>query len=213
MGVEVDVSDEAQVAAMIAATVDAFGRLDVLHNNATVSEPIEFARDGLIENMDVDVWDHIMAVNARGTMLGCKYAIPIMRDGGGGSIINMSSTSSKLGDLSRTAYGASKAAINVLTTYVATQGGPAGIRCNVIMPGPIRTPAFKANEKPEMTDILLRNVLTPYLGEPLDVAYLALFLASNESKFITGQEIPINGGLNCHQPHYGERMRDQMRSS
>ena len=81
----------------------------------------------------------------------------------------------------------------------------------MILPGPIRTPAFAANEKPEMTDILLRNVLTPYLGEPLDVAYLVLFLASDESKFVTGQEIPINGGLNCHQPHYGERRRDEAR--
>ena len=203
---EVDVSDEGAVQACIESTVQIFGRLDVLHNNATAAQSPEFAADGAVTDMSTEVWDRIQAVNLRGAMLGCKHAIPIMIVGGGGSIINMSSGSSKLGDLTRTAYGCAKAGVNALTTYVATQYGRDGIRANVILPGPIVTPAHEANVSAEFEAVLRRNVLTPYLGTASDVANLVLFLASADSRFITGQELEINGGLSSHQPHYAERV-------
>jgi NAD(P)-dependent dehydrogenase (short-subunit alcohol dehydrogenase family) len=148
IGVAADVSVEADVIAMVAAAVDAFGGLDVLHNNAALTDPDLFAPDQRITEMPVDTWDLTMAVNVRGPMLGCKHAIPRMIERGGGSIINMSSTSSRLGDHTRTAYGVSKAAVNTLTNYVATQYGLDGIRCNTIAPGPILTPALRAHAAP-----------------------------------------------------------------
>jgi NAD(P)-dependent dehydrogenase (short-subunit alcohol dehydrogenase family) len=198
-----DVSDEEQVRAMVATVMDEFGRIDVLHNNAALVDPEVFPRDATVTNMDVEIWDLVMAVNLRGPMLGCKHAIPAMIEGGGGSIVNMSSGSSRLGDFTRAAYGASKAGVNALTLYVATQYGRDRIRANAILPGPIVTPAF-ADNAPDRS-ILESSLLTPYLGEPLDIAYLVLYLASDESKFVTGQLFAVNGGLSSHQPMYAQK--------
>jgi NAD(P)-dependent dehydrogenase (short-subunit alcohol dehydrogenase family) len=206
IGVAADVSIEADVIAMVAAAVEAFGGLDVLHNNAALTDPDLFAPDQRITEMPVDTWDLTMAVNVRGPMLGCKHAIPRMIERGGGSIVNMSSTSSRLGDHTRTAYGVSKAAVNTLTNYVATQYGLDGIRCNTISPGPILTPALRNNIPPDVANVIQRNVLTPRLGEPDDIAHLVLYFASDESAYVTGQYIGCNGGLDAHQPHLGERI-------
>jgi NAD(P)-dependent dehydrogenase (short-subunit alcohol dehydrogenase family) len=211
IAVRADVSDEADVAAMVGATVEAFGGLDVLHNNAALTDPALFAPDGGIVDMPVETWDLTMAVNLRGPMLGCKHAIPHMIERGGGSIVNMSSTSSRLGDFVRSAYGASKAGVNVLTNYVAAQHGLDGIRCNTIAPGPIVTPAMEHNIPPDVRAVIGRNVLTPRLGVPEDIAYLVLYLASDESSYVTGQYFGVNGGLDAHQPHYGERV-EQLRA-
>ena len=199
-----DVSDEAQVVAMVETAVQEFGRLDTLHNNAALVAPDQFALDRGIVDMPVDTWDRIMGVNLRGVMLGCKHAIPHMIRGGGGSIINMSSGSSRLGDFQRTAYGASKSGVNALSSYVATQHGRHRIRVNTILPGLILTPAAHDNLPADRKDILADNVLVPYFGEPIDVAYLVLFLASDESRYITGQLFPIDGGMSCHQPTYAQ---------
>ena len=139
-------------------------------------------------------------------MLGCKHAIPRMIESGGGSIINMSSGSSRLGDLERSAYGASKAGVNALTLYVATQHGRDRIRCNTILPGLVLTPAARDNLLPGMRQTLESNVLTPYVGEPDDIAYLVLYLASDESKYVTGQAFPVNGGMSSHQPTLAQRI-------
>jgi NAD(P)-dependent dehydrogenase (short-subunit alcohol dehydrogenase family) len=201
-----DVSDEDQVEAMVDATLQSFGRLDILHNNAALVDPKLFPLDGRVVDMSVDVWDQVMAVNLRGPMLGCKHAIPRMVETGGGSIINMSSGSSRLGDLERSAYGASKAGVNALTLYVATQHGHENIRCNAILPGLVLTPAARDNLLPGLRQVLESNVLTQYVGEPDDVAYLVLYLGSDESKYITGQAFPVNGGMSSHQPTLAQRL-------
>src|SRR4051812_40180354 len=119
--IRVDLTDEAHVAAMIAATVQRFGGVDILDNNAALADAGVLAQDTTVTDMTVDVWDQMMAVNLRSQMLTCKYAIPHMVGRGGGAIVNMSSGAASSGDLTRTAYSVSKAGIAALTAYVATQ--------------------------------------------------------------------------------------------
>jgi NAD(P)-dependent dehydrogenase (short-subunit alcohol dehydrogenase family) len=131
-------------------------------------------------------------------MLMCKHAIPEMIKSGGGSIINMSSGASLKGDRTRTAYGVSKAGVNTLSMYVATSHGKEGIRVNTIVPGLIITDAVRAHLNEKIVANLGKATLTPYLGEPQDIADLVLFLGSDESRYITGQMIAIDGGMSAH---------------
>ena len=134
----VDISDESAVEALIAFTVERFGRLDILDNNAAgvASNPFD---DSLVTGLQADMWDRVFAVNARGTMLMCKHAIPHMVRAGGGSIINITSDSYAGGDDFPTAYACSKGALVTLTKYIATQFGRQGVRCNAISPGLMRS--------------------------------------------------------------------------
>jgi NAD(P)-dependent dehydrogenase (short-subunit alcohol dehydrogenase family) len=200
----VDVSDEEQVAALMAFAADRFGGLDVVHNNAADTSAEVIGRDMDVATMTVGVWDRTMAVNLRGPMLGCKHAIPLLLARGGGVIVNMSSDSSQGGDLSRTAYGASKGGINVLTSYVATQYGRKGIRCNAISPGLVMTPAADRNLTGAMREIFRNNHLSARFGQPVDIANLVAFLASDEGSFINGQVILADGGMMAHTPVYSQ---------
>jgi NAD(P)-dependent dehydrogenase (short-subunit alcohol dehydrogenase family) len=196
----VDIASEDQVRAMVERTVAEFGGIDVLHNNAAAmsTEDIEPV------TMAVDVWDRMMAVNTRGAMLCCKYAIPVMIARGGGSIINTSSGSGLSGDVHRIAYGSSKAAVNMFTKYVATLYGKSGIRCNALAPGLTLSSKAKESISAEGQAMYLRHTLMPRLGEPADLANAVLFLASDRSSFITGQVIAVDGGLNSHRPFVAE---------
>ena len=196
----VDISSEDAVRAMVATTVEEFGGIDILHNNATLVSGDDI--DPV--TMSADVWDRIMAVNTRGAMLCCKHAIPVMIGRGGGSIVNTSSGSGLSGDLQRTAYGASKAAVNMFTQYVATIYGKHGIRCNAVAPGLTLTAAAKQHIDADTQAMYLRHTLMPRLGRPDDIANAVLFLASDQSTFITGQIIAVDGGLNCHRPFVAE---------
>jgi NAD(P)-dependent dehydrogenase (short-subunit alcohol dehydrogenase family) len=211
IAVTADVSDESQVRTMVAATVAEYGALHVLVNNAALVEPGHFARDVGVVDLDVEVWDRVMAVNVRSVMLGCKHAIPRMIEAGGGSIVNMSSGSARLGDFVRTAYGSSKAAINTLTKYVATQHGRDRVRVNAVAPGLVLTPPAFANLTPEHRERLESNLLTPFVGEPVDVAAMVLYLASDESRYVTGQVLPVNGGQSAHQPTYAQQLEARRR--
>ena len=159
-------------------------------------------RDGDIVSLDVEVWDRTMAVNLRGPMLGCKHAIPHMIQAGGGAIVTTSSTSGQFGDLSRAAYGVSKAGIDSLTRYVATLYGKQGIRANAIAPGVVKTPALAANVAPEELALFERNHVTPGMGEPQHIAQVVAFLLSDAAAYITGQVVNVDGGLVCHTPLY-----------
>jgi NAD(P)-dependent dehydrogenase (short-subunit alcohol dehydrogenase family) len=196
--VSADLSDEAAVETTIAAVADHFGRVDVLHNNAALTESSFLSRDTPVTELPLDVWERTMAVNLRSQMLTCKHAIPQMVRNGGGSIINMSSGASLKGDRTRTAYGVSKAGVNTLSMYVATSHGKQGIRVNTIVPGLIITDAVRSHLTEKMLTGLGRATLTPYVGEPDDVANLVVFLASDESRYITGQMIAIDGGMSAH---------------
>jgi NAD(P)-dependent dehydrogenase (short-subunit alcohol dehydrogenase family) len=204
LAISADVSQEADVEVMVAAAIDNFGRLDILNNNAALVSPEVMARDVDIVNMDVDIWDQTMAVNLRGIMLGCKHAIPHMLERGCGSIINMSSASGNSGDIARAAYGTSKAGVNGLTQYVATMYGKQGIRCNAIAPGVIETQALINNISVVQRQAYTAHHLTPRLGLPEDIAKTVAFLASDDSAFITGQIISVDGGLMSHHPSFAE---------
>jgi NAD(P)-dependent dehydrogenase (short-subunit alcohol dehydrogenase family) len=195
---EADLADEEQVSAAISATVSRFGRLDVVHNNAALTESDFLSRDTDVSGLSLEVWERTMAVNLRSQMLTCKHAVQEMVRGGGGSIVNMSSGASLKGDRTRTAYGVSKAGVNALSMYVATSHGKQGIRVNTIVPGLIITDAVRAHLDESMLARLAKVPLTPYLGQPDDVADLVVFLASDESRYITGQMIVIDGGMSAH---------------
>lgn len=203
-GFGVDVSVEEQVAAVVQHAVDRFGGLDIMHNNAADTRAEVIGRDGTVDSMEVSVWDQTMAVNLRGTMLGCKHAIPRLLERGGGVIVNTSSNSGLSGDLSRTAYGASKAGINALTMYVATQYGMQGIRCNAVSPGLVMTPAAERNLTGEAREIFRLNHLTERFGVPEDIARAVAFLASEEASFINGQVLCVDGGMLAHTPTYAQ---------
>jgi NAD(P)-dependent dehydrogenase (short-subunit alcohol dehydrogenase family) len=196
----VDVSEEETIAAMIEDTLERFGGLDILHNNAAASDMATGSRDGALVDLEVEVWDRAMAVNLRGPMLGCKHAIPVMLRRGRGSIIQTSSASGLCGDLARAAYSASKAGLDSLTRSVATQYGKQGIRCNSIAPGVVETPALAANVPPEALAAYLGSSLTPRLGKPEDIAAAVVFLASDDAAYITGQVLSVDGGLLAHHP-------------
>jgi NAD(P)-dependent dehydrogenase (short-subunit alcohol dehydrogenase family) len=204
--VTADVGDPDAVAAMVDTTVSAFGRLDILHNNAARLDPDHMQHDGLVADLDVDHWDATMRVNLRGYVLGCKYALPHMIEGGSGSIVNTSSQAATHGDLRMSAYAMAKGGVNTLTRYVATQYGKAGVRCNAIMPGIVLTEAMLSDEEAAagIQALLGRHTVTPWLGTPDDVANLVLFLASDESRYITGEVIGIDGGFSAHQATYGD---------
>jgi NAD(P)-dependent dehydrogenase (short-subunit alcohol dehydrogenase family) len=199
-----EVSSEESIREMVARAIERFGGIDILHNNAAASDPALMGRDLELADMEVEVWDMTFAVNLRGPMLGCKHAIPHMLERGGGAIVNTSSASGLTGDLSRAAYGASKAGLDSLTRYVATQYGKRGIRCNSIAPGVIETPALAANLPAEQLAVFERSHLTPRLGRPEDIAAAVVFLVSDDAAFITGQTISVDGGLLAHHPTFAE---------
>jgi 3(or 17)beta-hydroxysteroid dehydrogenase len=190
MFLKLDVTEEPQWEAAVGAVVDAWGRLDVLVNNAGISGS---ATNDLY---DTGLWDRIMAVNARGCFLGVKYAVAAMRRGGGGSIVNLSSISGVVGqERIHCAYNASKAAVRLLTKSVAVQEGAAGIRVNSIHPGlmpPMRTSGATAD--PVFRAKMLGHVPLGRSGEVDEVAYAILFLASDESSYMTGSEMHVDGG-------------------
>ena len=206
-GVEADLAEETDAAAAVEAAVTRYGHLDVLHNNAAMTESDFLSRDTDVTDLALEVWEKTMAVNLRSQMLMCKHAVPEMVRAGGGSIINMSSGASLKGDRTRTAYGVSKAGVNTLTMYVATSHGKQGVRVNTIVPGLIITDAVRAHLTDRMLAGLGRATLTPYVGEPEDVADLVVFLASNESRYITGQMIAIDGGMSAHVGSAGQEDR------
>ncbi len=199
MFVRHDVAREADWRAALDATIARHGRLDVLVNNAGIGTP------GSIEATTLQAWQAMMSVNSDGVFLGCKHAIEVMKRSGGGSIVNLSSILGIIGDGGAIAYSASKGAVRLLTKsaalYCAHRGY--GIRVNSVHPGFIWTPMVeglvnnardpaRAKERLEHVQPLGR------MGKPEDVAYAVLYLASDESSFVTGAELVIDGGVTAH---------------
>jgi NAD(P)-dependent dehydrogenase (short-subunit alcohol dehydrogenase family) len=206
--VRVDVRSEDDVAAMIDTAVRDFGGLDVLHNNAARMSWDFIGRDAMIESLDVEVWDETLAVALRGSMLGCKHAIPAMRARGGGAIISTASTSGLTGEMRLGAYGTAKAGIINLMRSVATMHGHENIRANAIAPGMIMSPATYAAFDAEALERRRSYRLLARDGEPRDVAGVAAFLASDWARFITGQVITVDGGMLAHHPSYMDNLAD-----
>jgi NAD(P)-dependent dehydrogenase (short-subunit alcohol dehydrogenase family) len=197
--VEADVTSEDDVRALIAATIEAYGRIDVVDNNAGATGFAE--QDTVVTELDTKVWDEVLAINARGPMLMSKHSIPHMIEQGGGSIINISSGLALAGDVICAAYGPGKAALNALTRYVASVYGKQGVRCNAILPGVILTERARSVLPPPALELFLSHVCSPRLGEPTDIANAVAFLASDLAAWVNGQLWSVDGGLYAHQPH------------
>ncbi len=184
-----DVTRESDWEEAVGTAVQLYGRLDILVNNAGI------VRRYSIEETPRDVWDEVMAVNSTGVFLGTKHAIPVMRRNGGGSIVNISSISEMIA-IGAPAYNASKGAVRVFTKVTAVEAKD-NIRCNSIHPGPIDTPMIReGHADPEaMEQQRLSLVPLGRLGTMEDIAYGVLYLASDESAFVTGSELVIDGGF------------------
>ena len=197
-----DYLDEGSIKALITDTVARYGRLDLLHNNA-IGGGGGGGKDGPIADADPAVWDASYALNVRGYMLASKYALTPMIAQQTGVIINMSSAGALGGGLSYTAYGVMKAAVITLSQYIATQYGKDGVRCTSLTPGATQNIGMRRLGG-EGLRIMERHSLTPTIGDPNEIAALVAFLASDESKFITGSDIRIDGGLFSHNPTVGD---------
>jgi NAD(P)-dependent dehydrogenase (short-subunit alcohol dehydrogenase family) len=192
---------ESDVAGAVEATVDRFGGLTTLVNNA-ISDDTASGRDTHIDRIDNETFENIMRIALMGTFWACKYAVPAMRRAGNGSIVNISASSSKSALPERPAYHASKGAINAMTRQLAVDYGKENIRANAIIVGFIDTgtPVMKAIlEDPVRRAAFERNIMVPRFGEPADIAAGVVYLASDESKYVTGTELTIDGGALCHQ--------------
>jgi NAD(P)-dependent dehydrogenase (short-subunit alcohol dehydrogenase family) len=203
---KIDLGDEKSINAAVEFAAAAFGGLHVLHNNAAATTIIA-ERDKPVAAMDPDLWDLTMRINLRGPMLTTKAALPHLRKSGAASIINTASNSGIAGDLGATAYGVSKAGIIALTKYTAAQHGREGVRCNAISPGLIVTDLVRSLWTEEAMQNKHYHEITPRNGEPSDVGNTAIFLASDESAFINGLVINVDGGALSHQPHLGDLFR------
>lgn len=197
-----DVTSASDCQAMVAAAVERYGRLDVLHNNVGIS-----VRADVLE-VSEDQWDHIMDVNVKSIMLASKYAIPAMLNTGGGSILTVASIAGLRAN-SSTPYTTSKAAVIGLTKSMAGDHGPEGIRVNCIAPGLVYTPMVA----PRMNDDLrvVRKEAAPLRteGTAWDVAWAAVFLASDEARWITGIVLPVDAGLLATSPVTYNRLGQQ----
>jgi NAD(P)-dependent dehydrogenase (short-subunit alcohol dehydrogenase family) len=196
----VDLADQASIDALMGGVIERFGRLDILHNNA--ADLSAGVRDADIETMELDVWDRAFAVNVRGAMLCCRWALPAMVRQGGGVIVNTASNLALQGHLIQAAYSASKAAMIQMTRSIATSHGKKNIRCNAVLPGLTLSPSAEANLPAELREIVLGETLTPTLGRPDDIAHAVLFLASDEARYITGQILAADGGTSIHVPGF-----------
>jgi NAD(P)-dependent dehydrogenase (short-subunit alcohol dehydrogenase family) len=192
--VRVDVSSEADAKGMVDHAVSTYGRLDVLYNNAGIMPEADHS----VIDTDVGTWDTVMAVNVRGVFLGCKYAVPRMIDGGGGSIINIASFVALVGcSVPQDAYTASKGAILSLTRSLAVQFAPHGVRTNAICPGPVETPMLMEwlVQDEEAKRLRLARNPTGRFGKPEEIVHMAIYLASDESRWTNGASLVVDGGI------------------
>ena len=188
--VHLDVTSESDWDSAVQAAISTYGKLDILLNNAGI-----LIRKNIEETTEED-WDRIFSINAKGVFLGTKAAIPAMRENGGGSIINISSTAGLVGSPNGSAsYTATKGAVRLFTKSTAIQHAREGIRCNSIHPGPIETDMI-ADTLNDPANLALRMQRLPLgrVGKPSEIAYGAIYLASDESSFVTGSELVIDGG-------------------
>ena len=192
--VRCDVSTEADVAALVAGAVKAYGKVDVLYNNAGIFPE----KDHSVVDTDEAVWDLVYRVNVKGVYLLCKHGIPELVRGGGGSVINVASFVALVGcSVPQDAYTASKGAVLSLTKSLAVQFGPKGVRANAICPGPIETPLLAEwlFKEPAEKAKRLNRIPMGRFGKPEDIVNLALYLASDESAWTNGASLVVDGGI------------------
>ena len=194
LAVKTDVSKEAEVKELVKAGIKAYGKLDVLYNNAGIFP----SSDHSVTDTEEAVWDKVFAVNVKGVAFVCKHGIPELLTAGGGSVINVASFVALVGcSVPQDAYTASKGAVIALTKSLAVQFGPRGVRSNAICPGPIETPLLMEwlLKEPQEKAKRLNRIPMGRFGKPEDIVNLALYLASDESSWTNGAALVADGGI------------------
>ncbi|MGN1333424.1 MAG: SDR family NAD(P)-dependent oxidoreductase [Lachnospiraceae bacterium] len=190
-----DITVTESIEQLLADTQEKFGRIDVLVNNAANVG----LKDGRVDELSLEMWDNIFQSDLRGTFYTTKCVLPHMqKNETGGSIINIGSMASCGGDLGSTAYACAKAGVDMLTQSTALQYGKQNIRCNCVRPGLIVTPENDAYVPQALKDIFLSNIMVNRYGCPEDIGHMCVYLASDESNYVTGQVFTVDGGLNSH---------------
>lgn len=196
--VAVDMGDRESVKEMVDRSMALTGRIDALVNNAAAV--YLDARDVNIVDADLEVWDEIIDVNLNGPMLASRHVIPHMIEQGGGSIVMVASMSYRLASGNRPGYDVTKAAVVQLARSIAVAFGKRNIRSNVVAPGLTLSPSVLAQIPAAMREVYLGHTMTPSIGEPADQAAAILFLASDESRYVNGAVLDVDGGLGAHVP-------------
>lgn len=197
-----DVADEAQIVACVAAAREWYGPISVLHNNAAATALSGGGQDALVDSMSQDLWDQTMAVNLRGPMLCAKHVLPAMVAAGSGAIVNTSSGAGSAAEHTRPAYGVSKAGVDALTRNIASAYGPRGIRCNGVAPSLTLTATVAGPGRglEKMRAIFAKHTPSA-LGTPEEVAQVVVFLASDQARYVNGVTVAVDGGLSARQPY------------
>ncbi|ALR21156.1 SDR family NAD(P)-dependent oxidoreductase [Sphingobium baderi] len=204
IGLVADIADEKMITTMVSTVCARYERIDVLYNNAALTDAGTMNSDRDLVTVTSELWDRVLAVNLRGPAIVAKHVIPVMIANGGGSIIFSGSARGSQGDMLYTAYAASKAALVSLSQNIAAQYGKQGVRSNILVIGMIMTQAAKEGYPPEVKTLMERHHLTPFIGEPEDVADAALYLASDESRFVTAQQLFVDGGIASHSAAFAD---------
>ena len=190
-----DITAMESVDQLFADTAEKYGKIDILVNNAANVG----LKDGRVDELTLEMWDSILQSDLRGTFYATKCVLPyLQKNENGGSIINIGSMASCAGDLGSTAYACAKAGVDMLTQYTALQYGKQNIRCNCVRPGLIVTPENEARVPQALKDIFTSNIMVNRYGCPEDIGHMCVYFASDESKYVTGQIINVDGGLNSH---------------
>ena len=192
-----DITKPESVEQLCADTVEKYGKIDILVNNAANVA----LKDGRVDELTLEMWDGILQSDLRGTFYATKCVLPyLQKNENGGSIINIGSMASCAGDLGSTAYACAKAGVDILTQYTALQYGKQNIRCNCVRPGLIVTPENEARVPQALKDIFTSNIMVNRYGCPEDIGHMCVYFASDESQYVTGQIINVDGGMNSHAP-------------
>ena len=204
--VRADITEEADIAAMVAFAVDRFGGLDILHNNAGI--PRTRAPDFEVTQMPLDKWNLTIAAHLTSVMLGAKHALPHMVARGGGAIVNTSSGGALSATVDLVAYSSAKAGVHQLTREIAATYGRDNVRCNAVVPGAVMTDRARLTMTPEMLQMWANETPLPRLSAAQDIANVAVFLMSDASRMINGQSISVDGGMMIKLPYWLLKMRE-----
>ena len=192
-----DITAPESIEQLMADTAQKYGKIDILVNNAANVA----LKDGRVDELTLEMWDGIFQSDMRGTFYTTKCVLPYMqKNENGGSIINIGSMASCGGDLGSTAYACAKAGVDLLTQSTALQYGKNNIRCNCVRPGLIVTPQNEAYVPQALKDIFLSNIMVNRYGCPEDIGHMCVYLGSDESCYVSGQIINVDGGMNSHVP-------------
>lgn len=192
-----DITDLESIEKLMADTAEKYGKIDILVNNAANVA----LKDGRVDELTIEMWDGIFQSDMRGTFYTTKCVLPYMqKNENGGSIVNIGSMASCGGDLGSTAYACAKAGVDMLTKYTALQYGKQNIRCNCVRPGLIVTPENEARVPQALKDIFLSNIMVNRYGCPEDIGHMCVYFGSDESAYVSGQIINVDGGMNSHAP-------------